>query len=168
MRSKIITSLTLVLFLSLPILAQNDRGSTEATVNAKTIRVNYGRPERSGRDLLSLASVGTVWRVGANQATEIETSGHLLVAETQLKAGRYSLWVKKTGEENWVLAFHPTTDVWGAPALQDGYAAELPLSFEEVAESAELLTIRLSEKAGQAEINIHWGSATLTGSFGVQ
>ena len=168
MRPKIIVSLTLVLFLSLPALAQNDRGSTEATVNTKTLRVDYGRPVLYGRDVLSMAGVGSVWRLGADQATEIETSGDLLVAGTRLKAGRYSLWAKKTGAQDWVLAFHPTTGVWGDPALQDGYVAELPLSLGEAVESAELLTIRLSENAGQAEIKIQWGNRTLTGSFGVR
>ena len=168
MRLKIIVSLTLALFLSLPAVAQNDRDSTEAIVNAKTLRVDYGRPGLYGRDVLSMASVGTVWRVGADQATEIESSGELLVGGTQLKAGRYSLWARKTGAQDWILAFHPTTGVWGDPPLRDGYVAELPLSLGEAAESAELLTIQLSEKAGLAEINIQWGSSTLTGSFGVQ
>ena len=168
MRLEIIVSLILALSLSLPALAQNDRGSTEATVNAKTLRVDYGRPVLYGRDVLSMAGVGSVWRLGADQATEIETSGDLLVAGTRLKAGRYSLWAKKTGAQDWVLAFHPTTGVWGDPALQDGYVAEVPLLLGEAVESAELLTIRLLEKAGQAEIHIHWGHRTLTGSFGVQ
>ena len=168
MRAKIIALPTLAFLMSMTALAQNERGSAEITVNDTTLRIEYGRPALNNREVLPMADVGTGWRLGADQATEIETSGDLLVAGKTLKAGRYSLWAKKTGATDWVLAFHPKTEVWGAPALRDGFVAELPLALEEAAESEELVTIDLhSHETGRAEIHIKWGKAILSGDFGV-
>ncbi|HEY1402631.1 MAG TPA: DUF2911 domain-containing protein, partial [Pyrinomonadaceae bacterium] len=69
------------------------RADVATTVKGKKISINYGRPAMKGRDLLAQAPVGTVWRVGMNQATEITTEADLLVGGKELKAGKYSLWV---------------------------------------------------------------------------
>src|SRR5258708_30957257 len=83
------------------------RETSEVTIKEKKISINYGSPALKGRDVFNLAPVGMVWRLGKNQATEIETTGDIVVAGTTLKAGKYSLWAKKTGANAWNLAFHP-------------------------------------------------------------
>src|SRR4028118_71754 len=115
------------------------RADAKATIKGKEISINYGRPNLKGRDLLAQAPVGTVWRVGMNQATEFTTAANLSIGGKELKAGKYSLWVRRTGDETWTLAFHPKTGVWGAPALKEGYAAELPLKLEKAAASMAVL-----------------------------
>jgi hypothetical protein len=144
------------------------RADAEATIKGKKISINYGRPNLKGRDLLAQAPVGTVWRVGMNQATELTTDGDLLIGNTELKAGKYSLWVRRTSENSWTLAFHPKTGVWGAPPLKEGYVAELPLQLAKAADSMELLTINLADANGEGEIKIHWGTALMSGTFGVK
>ena len=148
--------------------AAPERADATATVKGKKISINYGRPAMKGRDLLAQAPVGTVWRVGMNQATEITTEADLTVGGKELKAGKYSLWVRRTGEDAWTLAFHPKTGVWGAPALKEGYVAELPLKLEKANDSLELLTINLADANGEGEIKIHWGTALMSGKFGVK
>lgn len=144
------------------------RADTEATIKGKKISINYGRPNLKGRDLLAQAPVGTVWRVGMNQATQITTAADLLIGGQELKAGTYSLWVRRTGADAWTLAFHPKTGIWGAPAMKEGYAAELPLKLEKAADSMELLTINLTDANGDGEVKIHWGTALMSGKFGVK
>ncbi|HKP87240.1 MAG TPA: DUF2911 domain-containing protein [Blastocatellia bacterium] len=158
-----------VLCLAVPAFAQMSgaRGTAEATVKGKKITIDYGRPNLQGRDMLSKAQAGTVWRLGMNQATQLETTGDLTVAGKQLKAGKYSLWAKKTGDNTWVLAFHPTVPNWGAPELKEGYVAELPLTMGTAKDSAEQLTISLADMKGKAGIKIQWGTALLSGAFDV-
>lgn len=148
--------------------AAPERADAEATIKNKKISINYGRPNLKGRDVLAQAPVGTVWRVGMNAATEITTAADLMVGGKELKAGKYSLWVRRTGEDAWTLAFHPKTGVWGAPPLKDGYAAELPLKLEKTADSMETLTISLTDANGDGEVKIHWGTALMSGKFGVK
>jgi hypothetical protein len=147
---------------------QANRGTAEATVNGKQVSISYGRPSLKGRDILSMIPVGRVWRLGANQATEITSAGDMSINGTSLKAGKYSLWLKKTGDSAWALAFHPKTGIWGMPEMTEGYVAELPLKLGTASDSAEQLTITLKANGGNADINIHWGTAELTGSFGVK
>jgi hypothetical protein len=148
--------------------AAPERGDATTTVKGKKISINYGRPVLKGRDLLAQAPVGTVWRVGMNQATEITTEADLMVGGKELKAGKYSLWVRRTGEDSWTLAFHPKTGGWGAPALKEGYAAELPLKLEKAGDSVETLTIDLADAKGDGEVKIHWGTTLMSGKFGVK
>ena len=144
------------------------RADAEATIKGKKISINYGRPGLKGRDLLAQAPVGTVWRVGMNQATQITTDADLLIGGQELKAGKYTLWVRRTGDDTWTLAFHPKTGIWGAPPQKEGYVAELPLKLEKSADSMELLTINLADANGDGEVKIHWGTALMTGKFGVK
>ena len=146
----------------------SNRGTTEVTIKGKKISINYGRPSLKGRDLLSMAPVGTVWRLGMNQATSIDTAADLKVSGKDVAAGKYTLWLKKTGENSWTLNFHPKTGVWGVPELKEGYIAELPLKFEKAGDSAEQVTIALSDNKGNAGIKIQWGTLLLTGSMGVK
>lgn len=146
---------------------QGNRQTSEATVKGKKISVNYGTPSLKGRDVFSLAPVGTVWRLGMNEATTLETTGTLKVAGKTLNPGKYSLWAKKTGDNSWSLAFHPTVPGWGSPELKEGYAAELPLKTEKVGDSAEQLSIKVEDMKGKAGIKIHWGTAELVGAFDV-
>ena len=143
------------------------RGNAEATVNSKKLTINYGRPTLRGRDMLSMAQVGTVWRVGMNEATEISSSGDLIVGGKRLRAGRYSLWVRKTGASQWSLAFHPMTGIWGQPELTQGYVAEMPLELTKAPRTVEQLVITLLPQNDKAEITIHWGTSSLKGLIGV-
>jgi hypothetical protein len=145
-----------------------DRGASEVTVGATKISVTYGRPELKGRDLISQAPVGTVWRLGKNQATELETTGSLDVAGTTVAAGKYSLWAKRVSDTEWHLAFHPKTGIWGAPPLTEGYVAELPLKLSTGASPVELLSISLANNDGKAQVKIEWGKMVLTGAIGVK
>lgn len=163
----------LALCLSLPLLAyarqaKPGRGMAETTVKGKKVSISYGQPKLNGRDVLSKAPVGTVWRVGMNEATEITSAGNLSVGGKELKPGKYSLWVRRVGDDQWTLAFHPKTGIWGAPAQKEGYVAELPLKLGKASDSAEQLLIDLAPKGNNAAIRIHWGTAVLTGSFGVK
>ncbi|HEX8072641.1 MAG TPA: DUF2911 domain-containing protein [Pyrinomonadaceae bacterium] len=148
--------------------AKSQRGTAETTVGGKKVSISYGQPSLQGRDLLAQAQPGLVWRLGMNEATHITTDGTLVVGGKELKNGKYTLWVRKTGADTWTLAFHPKTGVWGAPPLREGYDAETPLTLTKAADSAEQLVIELADKSGNAEIKIHWGTALLTGTFGVK
>jgi hypothetical protein len=169
MRAKIAVSLIFAFICMVPAFGQDSgRGSAEAKVNGKTITITYGRPSLKGRDMLGQATVGTVWRLGMNQATEIATTGTLIVGGKELAPGKYSLWAKKTDDNTWMLEFHPKTGVWGAPPLTEGFVAETPLALSKASTSDEQLTISLGAKGSTAQVNIQWGMSVMSGTFGVK
>ena len=152
-------------------VAQN-RGKAEATIKGKLITIDYGRPSLGSHSVTELP-VGGVWRLGMNQATRIDTAGDLVVGGETVKAGAYTLWVKRTGDSSWVLAFNPKTEVngkplWGAPPQTAGFIAQAPLKLEKAKDSADQVTITLADAKGKAAFRVQWGSDVLTGSFDVK
>jgi hypothetical protein len=146
------------------LLAQG-RGIAEVTVAGKKISIEYGRPALQGRDMVSRARPGTVWRMGANDATEITSETALNVGGKHLGPGKYSLWARKTGENTWTLAFHPHTGIFGQPEMRDGFVAEAPLQLHTTSDPAELLNITLLSTGKDVNIEIHWGTSKLVGTF---
>src|SRR5262249_58747338 len=78
-RAMLLVSLITCLVYSVP--GQN-RGTAGATVNGKKVSVEYGRPSIGGRDfekdIMTMASVGTVWRLGMDQPTSLTSAGDLV------------------------------------------------------------------------------------------
>lgn len=144
---------------------QSTRGKAETLAGGKKISINYGRPALEGRDLFSLARPGTVWRLGQNEATEITTELALMAGGTHLDEGKYSLWARKTAADSWTLAFHPRTGIWGLPEMRDGFVGEVPLKLESGAPKAEVLNITLKSSGKDVNIEIHWGTTKLLGTF---
>ncbi|HXO75173.1 MAG TPA: DUF2911 domain-containing protein [Puia sp.] len=77
-------------------------------------RVVYSRPQKKGRKLFGeLVTYGQVWRLGANEATEIEFFRDVKVNGKQLKKGRYTLYAL-VDTDSWTIIFNKETDTWGA------------------------------------------------------
>lgn len=92
-----------------PILKIQDK-ATEAPL----ARVIYSRPAKSNRTVFGeLIEYGTVWRLGANEATELELFRDAKIGNVKLKKGRYSLFAIPT-EKNWTIIVNRDTDTWGA------------------------------------------------------
>ncbi|MGH9341546.1 MAG: DUF2911 domain-containing protein [Acidobacteriota bacterium] len=145
------------------------RGSAQATVNGANVTVDYGRPALQGRDMKAQADVGFVWRLGMNEATTLETNQDLKFGGTTVPAGKYTIFARKTGAEEWHLVFNSELGQWGAfkhDPSQD--VAEVPLQVSTAAESAEVLTINVNETGqNSGEIVIIWGTDQLEADFTV-
>jgi hypothetical protein len=77
-------------------------------------RVLYSRPQKNGRNVFGeLIEYGKVWRLGANEATEIELYKDVKIDNTRLKKGRYSMYAIPF-QDKWTLIFNRETDIWGA------------------------------------------------------
>ena len=77
------------------------------------IRVIYSRPQKKGRDVFGeLVKFDEVWRVGANESTEIMFYRDVEINGTTVAAGRYTLYVLPTAKE-WTVYFNSDLDGWG-------------------------------------------------------
>jgi len=77
-------------------------------------RVIYSRPQKNGRQVFGeLVEYGSVWRLGANEATELELFKDAKIGNTKLKKGRYTLYAIPTSTK-WTLILNRETDTWGA------------------------------------------------------
>ena len=78
------------------------------------IRVTYSRPTMNGREVMGkLVPYGKVWRVGANEATEVKFYQDVALAGKNVKAGTYSLFAIPA-EKEWTIILSNDLDYWGA------------------------------------------------------
>ena len=77
-------------------------------------RVIYSRPQKEGRVIFGdLIEYNKVWRLGANEATEIEFFRDVVIAGKKITKGRYTLYAIPTST-NWTVILNKDTDTWGA------------------------------------------------------
>jgi hypothetical protein len=77
-------------------------------------RVVYSRPQKNGRKVFGeLVEDGKVWRLGANEATEIEFFRDVKIAGKTVKKGRYTLYALEN-RDKWTVIINRETDIWGA------------------------------------------------------
>ena len=77
-------------------------------------RVIYSRPQKNGRVIFGeLVEYGKVWRMGANEATEIEFYQTVRINDKKVKKGRYTLYCIPYPDK-WTIILNKETDTWGS------------------------------------------------------
>ncbi len=78
-------------------------------VNGGWVEVKFGRPLRRGREIFAppdfiafLNDGAPVWRAGANYTTRLITELPLIIADTRLEPGEYTMFIQ-LGPERWTL-----------------------------------------------------------------
>ncbi|GAA0873471.1 hypothetical protein GCM10009117_26180 [Gangjinia marincola] len=88
--------------------------------NQALIRVIYSRPQKKDREIFGkLVPYGKIWRTGANEATEITFYVDMMLNDSKIEAGTYSLYTIP-GEKEWTVILNKTTNRWGT----SGYSQE--------------------------------------------
>ena len=77
-------------------------------------RVIFSRPQKNGRVLFGqLVEYGKVWRLGANEATEIDFYQTVRINDKKVKKGRYTLYCIPYVDK-WTIIINKETDTWGS------------------------------------------------------
>lgn len=77
-------------------------------------RVVYSRPQKAGRPIFGgLVKYGEIWRLGANEATEIEFFKNVRIGGKKINKGRYTLYAI-ISETYWTIIINKDTDTWGS------------------------------------------------------
>lgn len=77
-------------------------------------RVIYSRPQKKGRKIFGeLESYGEIYRLGANEATEIEFFRPVTIGGKTISKGRYTMYALLS-EQKWTMIINRETDIWGA------------------------------------------------------
>lgn len=78
------------------------------------IKVVYSRPAKKGREVFGvLEQFDKVWRLGANENTEISFAKTVTIGDKKIKPGTYSLFAIPT-KNSWTIIVNKQTDRWGA------------------------------------------------------
>lgn len=121
-------------------------------------RVIYGRPQKDGRNIFGeLEPYGKIWRLGANEATEIEFYKDVKSGNTKIKKGRYTMYAL-LNSAYWTLILSKETDTWGAfkyDSTKD--AARIDSQVQKQTEPTEIFTMVFEKNATKsASLIIAW------------
>lgn len=145
------------------------RDTVRATIRANAMSIDYGRPSLRGRNVWVNGVLGdTLWRTGANAATELTTLRDLTVAGKTIPAGKYTLWTHiAPGNRRYELIFNKQTGQWGTiyNAAQD--LVRVPLTERTMRNSLERFTMSIEPSGDGGIIAMQWGTKRLEVPFTV-
>ena len=136
------------------------RDTVEATVGPARVWIDYGRPALRGRDVWVNGVLGdTLWRTGANAATQLRTNVDLVIGGATVPAGTYTLWTAaRPGAYRLVINRQLGNDYDPSRDL-----VRVPLQESSVQTPAERFTIGVDpQSAGGALLTLTWGTKRLS------
>ncbi len=122
------------------------------------IRVVYSRPQKKGRKIFGeLLKYGNMWRVGANETTEITFFEDVTIGGKTVKKGKYGLFAK-VNEDNWEFIIHKDVQSWGHANYDDSNTVVSVVAKSEATPSTvEAMSILLVENGeNQVDMIVAW------------
>jgi hypothetical protein len=145
------------------------RDTARATVGSATLWIDYGRPSLRGRNVWEHGVLGdTIWRTGANAATQLSTSADLLANGMTIPAGKYTLWTHVSANGSYELIINKQTGQWGTVYDANQDLVRLPLQAADVPVSVERFTISIDGQGSEGAIRLAWGMKQLSLPFTVR
>ena len=89
-----------------------DKVIFKGTTTGETAKVIYSRPQLKGRRLSKLVPEGKMWRLGANEATQITFANNVMFGGKSVKAGTYAMFAIP-GKTEWTIILNKDLNVWG-------------------------------------------------------
>lgn len=127
-----------------------NRKSPIAIASVKTngtyVKVVYGQPYRQGRTIFGeLLPWGEIWRIGANEATEITFTKQVLIGTEAVRAGTYSMFTIPE-PDSMTLILNYDLGMWGTDSYnQDRDYKRITFPAQTLENPAEAFTIEFSE-----------------------
>jgi Protein of unknown function (DUF2911) len=119
-------------------------------------RVIYSRPHLQGRKLFNaVLKYGEYWRLGANEASEIEFFRDVTIQTKKIKAGRYVLYCVPESA-TWKIVLSSNIDSWGLQqdSTKEVQRFEIPVTHNNP--SLEYFTMLFAKTTTGAELIIAW------------
>jgi len=129
---------------------------------AKTItgqplaRVIYSRPHLGGRSLFNeVLKYGEPWRLGANEATELELFKSVTIADKKIPAGRYVLYCIPQ-KDKWTIILNSNIDSWGLHPDASSDIARFDVPSVTTNNHLEYFTLLFEKNGEKTELLMAW------------
>ncbi len=124
-------------------------------VDDANISITYGRPYLRGRTVGETVEPleGSVWRLGADEATTLVTDRDLMVGAAHVPAGEYTLWTLTTGDTT-ELIVNAETGQWGTAYDPSRDLGRTTMTVGTLETPADQLTLHIEN----GELRFEWGS----------
>ncbi len=103
-------------------------------------RIIYSRPQLKGRVILGgQDKYGSIWRMGANESTELELFKEATIGGKKVSKGRYTMYAL-IDSLNWKLIINKANDSWGAYSYDSTKdVVRIPVAVETIAPQENLV-----------------------------
>jgi hypothetical protein len=140
----------------------NHPGTAKATIGGGQVTVDYVGPSANGRDVMSLLSPGSYWRMGADKPTTLTTDVNLKFGDTVVPKGTYKLVAHLSEDKKWSLVVAEDLGSGFKPTKVIGQANG---TISTNATPVETMTIKLEASGSKGTFVLDWGNARLTAEF---
>jgi len=123
-------------------------------------RIIYSRPHKKNRIIFSdseksICQYGKLWRLGANEATEIEFFKPVIINNKNIPAGRYGMYCIPF-KDKWILALNTNLYTWGLDIQPEKDVIRIEVPVQKQQPSLEDFTIVLAPASYGADMLIAW------------
>jgi hypothetical protein len=130
---------------------------------AAIARVIYSRPQKDNRVIFGeLVEYNKVWRMGANEATEIEFFKDVTIGGKKVAKGRYTIYAIPT-QTQWTIILNKDTDSWGAfvyDEKKDVLRTDVPV--QNLQDPVDAFSMSFSKSDKGANLNIAWENVSVS------
>ncbi|MEX2155547.1 MAG: DUF2911 domain-containing protein [Gemmatimonadales bacterium] len=144
------------MFASRPLGQLSTRDTARATLGGAEVWVDYSRPQKRGREIFgNVVPWNTVWRTGANAATQLNTPVGLVIGGATVPPGKYTLWTVPT-PTGWKLIINKETGQWGTVYHPEQDLVRVDAKVETLPTPVEQFVITLDPATAPAAITFTW------------
>jgi hypothetical protein len=127
-----------------------------------TARLIYSRPQKNGRAIFGnepppkyVQQYGALWRLGANEASEIEFFKSVTIKGQRISKGRYIIYCIPF-EDKWVIVFNTNLFSWGLHQDTDKDIAKIEIPVYKSEKNIEYFTMVFQPSATGANLIMGW------------
>ncbi len=135
---------------------------TSSKTETPKVKVVYSRPQKKNRVVFgNLVKYGEIWRMGANENTEIKFYTPVKIAGKEIPAGTYSLFAVPN-EKEWTLILNSATDKWGAYAYDKSKdVVRFNVATEKATSPIEYFSVTFVQTKSGADLYAGWDNTQI-------
>jgi hypothetical protein len=161
---------------ALPVMAGvSPHVTISETIDGSKVTLTYGRPytkdPKSGdmRKIWgTLVPYGKVWRTGADAATTFTTEKDLMFGETEVPAGKYTLYTLPAADGSAKLIINKQTGQWGTQYDEKQDLARVDLKKEATDKQVDQFTMAIEKKDSGGVLKMMWENTQYSVPFTVK
>jgi hypothetical protein len=140
---------------------QSPPAETTMTLGKQTITIEYNAPSARGRAVEGgLIPYGSVWRLGADAATTLVTTGDIMIGNLRVPAGVHTLYLQGAQGGTWQLIVNKQTGQWGTEYNQAQDLGRVDMKVTKTSAPVEKLNITLKPGSGSSgTLEVEWGDS---------
>jgi hypothetical protein len=182
----ILTIVAATLVSATPLLAQQKKAAstggnsphetTSAVIDGNRVTISYGRPNtkspKTGEMRIiwgGLVPWDQAWRTGSDEATLLTTQQPMVIGDTTIPAGAYTLYTVPSENGVSKLAFATKLGGWGVPVDEKNDLARVDMKKSSLDESVDQFSMAVAKnESGGGVIKLMWEKTQFTVAFTVK